>query len=222
MNRYTMQNQFRLLGVMLCVAAGFFLVLKIGFVIHHEPQPAPIDSNALTAASVLILGAGAVAGMQSAIRSVSKAANKARLRKAHQERLAAETRARQLRVAELAADPARAHYAPLVERGESWSDEQITYQEDPHQSVTCAHLQQIERAMRDAGIKVLMNQERIVTAQCRVDFTELQRALHAGPPVSYAELYEGNYRDGEYPTAYLICNVHKSIIHTLHPDEAGA
>src|ERR1700730_2474129 len=59
---------------------------------------------------------------------------------------------RRIRIAQLLADPAKAKYAPLVERGQEWSDEQIAYNEDPNLTGTCPHLQPTEHAMRMAGI----------------------------------------------------------------------
>jgi len=212
----------RLLGTMASVAAGFFLVLKVGFIIHHDPQPALIQSNILTAIAILVLLGAAVAVILLAIQSVSRAASKARLQEKTNQIIAARAEARRRRAAELAADPARARYAPLVARGEDWSDEQIAYDENPGKTATCEHLQAIETAMRGAGIEMRLSRESVVTAKCRIDIAALNRDFSVTAPVRYAAFYAGNRYDSEHPMAFIICDEHKSRINTLHPDETGA
>jgi hypothetical protein len=211
-----------LIVVMVCVAAGFFLVIKVGFVIHHDPQPAPIASNALTATAVLILLVGTIAATFLVIQSGSRVATKARYRRTAQESAAAQAEARRRRAAELLTDPTRAKYTPLVERGEDWSDEKIAYNETPDMTATCEHLQLVERTMRGTGILVRLYKYGVVMAKCRVDYTRLQRAFQLASPVRYAEFYRGESVPDEVPTAYLICDEHKSMIHTVHPEETGA
>jgi hypothetical protein len=212
----------QLLGVMACVAAGFFLVLKIGFILHIDPQPAPIDSPALTVAAVLVLLAGMVAATFSAVRAVGDAATRSRLGKDSEQWASTHHEARRRRVAELAADPARARYAPLVEQGEDWSDENIAYDQNPHLTVTCEHLQPIERAIRRARIPTKRYSTNAVMATCRIDLPVLQRAFPIATPVRYAEFYHGDRDSCERPAAFLICDAHSSLIHTRHPDESTA
>ncbi len=211
-----------LLGVLAVVAAGFFLVIKIGFLVHHDPQPAPIANNALTATAVLILCAGAVAATRLAFQSSGKVATRARLRADAKRAMEAHAKARQRRAAELAADPARAKYAPLVERGEDWSDEKIAYNENPDRTATCAHLQPVERAMRAAGIEARLHTTGTVIAKCRIDYPAFQRAFPLAPPVRYAEFFESDRGSDDFPTAFLICDEHRSLVRTLHPAEAAA
>lgn len=211
-----------LLLVMAGVGAGFFFVIKIGFIIHHEPQPAVFENATLTATAALILFACAVMATLLLIQSGEKAMTKAQMRKKMEEVLSEQTRARYRRAAELAADPKRARYAPLVERGETWTDEHIAYDEDPDKTVTCDHLCPIERALRVAGVDVRFYQNTDVVAQCRIDFPALQRIFNTAPPVRYAEFYAGERDADDFPTAFLICDIHKSMIHTLHPEQAGA
>ena len=211
---------FRLLGVMAWVAASFFLMLKLGFVLHHDPQPAPIDSKPLTAAALLVFVAGTSAAAFSALHFLRNAAANAQNKREAQANSLRHADARRLRVAELAADPARAQYAPLVERGEDWSDENIAYYENPNLTITCPHLQPIERAMRQAGIPLRRYRESDVTAECQIDLPALQQAFGIVPPVRYAEFYQGERDYQDHPTAFLICDEHKSLIHTLHPDKS--
>jgi transposase InsO family protein len=207
---------------MAVVGAGFFLVLKVGFLIHHEPAPAPFDSNGLTAAAAVALFAGALVTGQAAIRWSGKAVKRAEMRRDARANAALRAEARRKRAAELAADPLRARYAPLVERGEDWTDEKIAYNEDADATTTCGHLQPIERAMRRAGISVRMTNIKNVSAQCRIDDAALKRAFGPPPVVRYAEFFQDGPGARDFPAAFLICDEHHSIIHTRHPFEAHA
>jgi hypothetical protein len=207
--------------VMACVAAGFFLVLKVGFLIHHDPQPEIFANRTFTAVAVLILCAGTMIGMLQAIQSGRDWISRARIREESYQSAAVHTAARRRRVAELAADPARARYAPLVERGETWSNEHIAYYENPRAFATCIHLRPIELAMRESGIDVRLYKNLEVSAQCHIDLALLQQIFHAGPPLHYSEFYMGDPEYHERPAAFLLCAVHNSMIHTVHPDNAG-
>jgi hypothetical protein len=57
------------------------------------------------------------------------------------------------RYRELAADPRRARYAPLLLSGEWRTDEELDYLEHPDRVVTCAHLAPIERDLRRHAIR---------------------------------------------------------------------
>ena len=213
--------QFHLIAVMAVVAAGFFLVLKVGFVLHHDPQPDPISSPGLTVLAVLTLLGGVAASVGLAVQSGRRAIDNRRIRNESKERVTMNAEMRRLRVEELAADPARARYAPLVARGEDWSDRNIAYYENPAQLATCEHLQPIERAMRGQGIDVRLFKAQDVSAMCHIDFPALQQLLNAAPPVHYTAYYQGSYDAYDRPTAFLICEEHRSMIHTVHPDLAG-
>lgn len=210
----------RLFGVMACVAAGFFIVIKLGFILHNEPQPAPFDSPGLTGAAILVLVTGTVAATISAGRYLGDAAAMARIRRESRASASRHLEIRRLRVAELAADSARAKYAPLVERGEDWSDENIAYDQNREMTVTCEHLEPIERAMRRAGLYTRRYRDKDVMAQCRIDYPALQQSFGVAPPVRYAEFYQPERSAHDHPTAFLICDDHASIIHTMHPDES--
>ena len=207
---------------MACVAAGFFVGIKVVFLLHGGPLPAPFDSVVLTAVAVITLLTVMVAGSIWMVRSLGTAATGARIRRETKAAASVFAEERDRRVAELAADPKRAQYAPLVERGEDWSDENIAYYEDPDRAVTCAHLQPMERAMRQAGIDVRRYRETDVSAKCCIDFDALQRAFAVVPPVRYAEFFAGERYEFEHPMAYLTCDEHELSIHTVHPEESGA
>ena len=88
--------------------------------------------------------------------------------------------------------------------------------------MTCAHLEEIEQAMQRDGINVYRQLGGNTLAKCRIDFPSLLRAFSLARPARYAEFYETERGLGEYPTAYLICDAHMSMIRVVHPDEAGA
>jgi hypothetical protein len=214
-------RQISLLLATASVGAGFFIVLKIGFLVHHDPQPDVIANGAYTAIAVLVLAASAVWGTLRAIESGRDAMVRSRIRKESYRSAAEHIEARRLRAAELAADPARARYAPLVERGEIWTDGHIAYYENPLAFATCVHLRPIELAMRAAGIDLRLYKNLEVTAKCHVDYERLKRLFHAEAPIAYSEFYMGEPQYHERPAAFLICADHQSMIYTVHPDDSG-
>ncbi len=134
--------------------------------------------------------------------------------------------ARRLRIAELAADPGKASYVPLMERGEWWTDEQIAYRENPKATATCAHLQPVERAMRAAGIVPRRLTEpwyrgfaslSMVEADCRINQAELPR-FHLPGSVQYASGYSPERSEWDNPWARLTCGVCASRIDLVHPE----
>jgi hypothetical protein len=209
------------MGVMAVVAAGFFLVLKIGFILHHDPLPAPFSSRGLTGLSAIVLAAGAAKASILAAKAMGRRPNY-RDRHNLKHEMSEREIARRQRAVLLAADPTRAKYAPLVERGEEWSDEDIAYAESPSATNSCSHLQLVERTMRHRGIEARRYKTRDIVAKCRIDFPALQSSFEVVPPVRYAEFYQGDRYEFEHPTAFLICDEHNSIIHTVHPEDAGA
>jgi hypothetical protein len=63
---------------------------------------------------------------------------------------------------------------------------------------------------------------RSVVAPCRIDRTALQASFEIETPVHYAEYYAGDRDEKDFPTGFIVCDAHTSMIHTLHPDGAGA
>jgi len=206
-----------LLGVMAMVGAGFYLALKVGFATHHDAVPEPFQGMKGTVTAIVILVAGAAVLTTAAVRSGGVAG--ARSRSEAEKNFDWHKEARRLRAAELAANPATAKYAPLVEKGEEWSDADIAYFENPALTTTCPHLEPIERAMRAAGIEARRYRETDTSMTCRIDHGALERDFGVTAPVRYAEFYAGDRDSCDRPIAFLICDEHKSMIHTLHPDE---
>lgn len=213
-----MKNRVMLLLVMASVAAGFFLVLKIGFLLHCDPIPPLFTSTSLTFLSASILIATVTIGVHHTVQAMRDRATQAQLRAESRRRTTAAQEERRRRVAELAADPIRAQYAPLVERGETWTDAHITYYENSALTATCIHLRPIEQAMRAAGIDVRLFKEEQVTAHCHIDLPRLRQTFPLSASIRYAEFFAGDPESHERPTAFLICDDHKSMIHTVHPD----
>lgn len=143
-----------------------------------------------------------------------------RLRKrAQAERHRAEAERRQ-RLATLAADPVRRRYVVLIEAGEWWTDEQIAYDLDPGRTVTCSHLAPIEHAMRVAGVRVRRAIGPWTTADCRVDLPTLAQAMPVPREVYYSnDMYAGGRYAEDPPSSALLCNVCRSGITVVAPNE---
>jgi hypothetical protein len=206
---------------MACVAAGFFVVLKVGFLLHNDPMPDVVKSEGLTALAVIVLACGLIALARAIWKSVRRAARQKQGRKEASRSVAAFEAARKRRVEELSADPDLVFYAKLVEKGEWWTDEQIAYHRDRSATVTCAHLQPLERLLRSNGIDARLFRDQGVSARCRIDERELERQYPLESPVRYSEFYQGDRYEYEHPTALFICDEHKAVIHTLHPESPG-
>lgn len=199
------------------VAAGFVVMLWVGFHAHGQVAPPPIDDIFPLAAIVLtvalgLLGCLASAWMgEAARRRRNWARSQADIRSARQDRAE--------RIARLRADPVRRVYAERMERGESWGDTQIDYDLDADAVMTCSHLAPIERAMRRQGIDVRFLYNDNVRASCTIDEDELKRQFGMAAPLWYGLVtyYDrGGYE--EPPVAMIRCETHGSVIHCV---EAG-
>ena len=170
-----------LLLTMGALAAGFFIVLWIGFSLDDRPAPAPFAGR-LPVAVAIIAGFAAVVGLVPVVRRAAAVRDRRRsARRTH----AAYQRDRAARIAMLAADPVRHTYALRMEKGEAWSDEQIAYDEDRRRLATCMHLQPIERSMREAGIEVRLTGPSAIRANCRIDRAGLERRSLLSAPAEY-------------------------------------
>jgi len=211
----------RLAVVMAAVGAGFVVVLDLGFHAHREAPPPGFDLMLAPALVLLAAGLGVLAG-----QARTWGAGRSRLSPRDRARLRARRQAfedeRRRRVAELAADPARARYAALVEAGEAWSDEQIAYDLDPAARATCPHLQALEGALRGAGVFVKRQTPPNVTARCIVDPEALKARLELSPGVAFAEGSMGGraYEDGLF--AMVRCSACESRIDLTHRHEPNA
>jgi hypothetical protein len=140
---------------------------------------------------------------------------------------------KKLRAAALASDPdpRRRKYAPLVERGQRWNDEQIEYAENVRLTGTCVHLQSIERAIREAGIATSLVSEfwrpnlattPLVCASCQLNLAELRRRFGVAESVKYEEGFRPDRTAEDNPWATLTCGECRSSIEFIHPKEAPA
>ena len=213
-----------LLWAMAGVGAGFVVVIGAGFRLHHQAAPAVIDAGFFPALLVLAAAlAMAVLGWRRAPRNADGGPASPGLSFQQRERLRQEREAffaeHRRRLADLAADPVRRKYVPLIERGESWNDTQIAYDLDPTARVTCAHLRPIETAMREAGLKVQPSVAAHLNVGAVIDPAELSR-LYPDPLVAYSEFELGGRHYEDNPVAQIACAEHRSAIYALHPREA--
>jgi len=211
--------RIKLLTVMAATGAGMYIMLRIVFAAHDTPPPPPLDQTAPLVLAILVCAVGLGIGVAANLKSIRKKSSTAAARKRAQ--VARAARIEQCnRLADIyAADPVRAKYAPLVRRGEDWSDANIAYQETPGITETCPHLQMIELAMRDGGIALRRFREGQVSAQCLIDPAALRRAFPVAPPIRYAEENFGRPGDDDL-AAFLRCDEHGSVIYVLHRSDA--
>lgn len=107
--------------------------------------------------------------------------------------------------------------------------DQLAYAADPRATVTCPHLQPVERALRAAGIDVRMSYPGpytpAITAYCRIHEPTIRQAFSLPASVYYREIYQPERAHNDNPRADLICqqcqetNRPGSDIIFLHPDE---
>jgi immunity protein 63 of polymorphic toxin system len=212
-----------LLAVMAGVAALFVVMIGTGFRLTHTPA-SPINNSAYFAAiGVLVLLAGvaltsdwfrtsAAGGLSDhGFRGMSFLDRQRLARRRRQ--VDAERRAR---LAVLAADPVRRKYVERIQRGESWSDEQIEYAEHPQRLATCVHLQPIEHELRATGIPVRLVHGSKVSARCCVEPTALAAQFALPDSVHYAEPTFGGRSYEDAPSAVIVCDQCHSTIHVVH------
>jgi hypothetical protein len=221
-------NARGLLLVFAGVGAGFIVVLGAGFMLSGTRAPDEISLAFWPALGVLSFAiAHAIhhlatrprgPGVSDVFASYAPSLPWAWAREAKTRKFFAEQRRQ--RLARLAADPLRRKYVPRIERGESWSDEQIAYDLDPALTVTCPHLQQVEATMRSAGITVKRNAGAWIAADCVVDQSRLARHFTLAPSAIYREfeLYDRSLEDP--PRAQFWCSACNSTIDTVHPKVA--
>jgi hypothetical protein len=118
------------------------------------------------------------------------------------------------RIERLKADPATRIYGERIEAGDFFSDAEIAYAIDPTRLVTCVHLQPIEKAMRQAGIRAYSIDGRTLYARCVIDEARLAQQFSIRPPAYYEPDSVPSPKDPA--EAYFICREHRSIIHVIH------
>ena len=220
------EERERITGILIAAASvGSLFVVMIGTGYRVTATPgSPIgDGPYFAAIAVLVLIAVRVVRNASPRDMVQWALGQSTTR-GYQERLEAERRrdeeARRNRLAALAADPVRRKYATLIESGEPWSNAQIEYDLDPTTLATCAHLQPIERAMRDAGLAVRFQSGGRVEARCRVDQGSLNDQFALPAFVQYEEPQpQGRSFEDPLP-ARIRCGHCDSVIDVIHRVDA--
>ena len=214
------------LVAMAIVGPGFFIGIDLLYHLNEPRTPPELDTAALISLPVML---GAIFLLIRSIRMSDGATTPdwqgidffylRRRRWQRESRLL--TQEEHQRVKRLAADPVMRKYADLIRNGQHWSDEQIPYDLDPTRLVTCAHIQPIERAMRDAGILVRPHYSGLVNAACCVDGARLQSQFDIQPPVWFSDHIQGD-RPYDPDGAAIMCREHGSGIWLVHPDEAKA
>ena len=219
-------EQKRLRGILIAMAAvgsAFVIMLGTGFRVTNDPTN-PIGDG-LYYAAIIVFAAVIVGAIRSGwFSNAMSSLRGGRLGPIDRMRIDADQRERdaerQRRLDKLTADPLRRKYAELIKRGEVWTDEQIEYDLDPTKVATCEHLQPIERAMREAGITVRLENGLRVEANCRVDPGALYSRFSLPPVVQYATPTPSG-RSFENPLpAMIVCTRDESKIDVVHRADA--
>jgi hypothetical protein len=126
-------------------------------------------------------------------------------------------------------NPPKVRRRPQVAKVRPPSAAQMAYLRNRNATVTCAHLEPLERAMRTSGIEVRLLENGasapIIKAACRINEGELRRVFQLPPSVSYREGYEPDRGESGNPRADIICGYCQKTdrarcdILVLHPDE---
>jgi hypothetical protein len=233
---------------MIAVAVAFAVVFEAGRRIHEHGTGVPDGVFGCIAAAAIVgisfgvwrLLAGRIEVTKPLKQEMRATRVDSREREQRRQKLADEGKkasaalreARQLRIAELEADPnpERRKYAALVMKGEQWSDDQIAYNEDREATASCPHLRPIEHAIRQAGIPT-----RLVTApwkagstlyskvraDCRIHVPELERRFTLSESFGYSEGYAPEHYQYDNPWAGLTCRECKSSMELVHPEWPG-
>jgi hypothetical protein len=219
-------EQKRIVGILVAMAtvgSFFIVVLGTGFRVTKDPTN-PIGDGlyygAIVVLALVIVGvvrSGWVGDVMSSLRG-GRLGPIDRMRIRANERERAEGRRKRLEA--LAADPVKRKYVERIERGEAWVDEQIEYDLDPSRLATCVHLQPIERAMRDAGIEVLLevlpSDSTRVSARCRVNADAINDQFSPPPFVEYTTPIPRGRAFEETLPAMLMCGQCRSVISVIH------
>ena len=210
-------------AVLVAVVAAFVIVITFGPALHESFPAIPQTVLGAFLGCVCVLVAFLIAGLLLGWRIPPYFANVARRRRAKEHanrQYSAFEEAKRARMAELATDPKRIKYVPNVERGESWSDEQIAYQENPDANATCVHLRSIERAMRSADIALRLEADAKVQANCCIHPQELSNVFPLPVSVRYDTGYYPERCETDNPWARLSCKECRSTIDLIHPEAA--
>ncbi len=90
------------------------------------------------------------------------------------------------RYQEILADPKRRHHAPSMLQGDSRTDRQLDYADDPSMLCTCLHLQPLERALRALPVGCAPLNGPNVIASVTVDFDAVKRSFATPECVTFS------------------------------------
>jgi hypothetical protein len=199
---------------MAAVAVAFGIAIPLGYWVNARYPGIPDRILGTAVAAILVIVA--FVSLRLMVRRpvfprlprILRSRSRSQASAAYQER-------RRRRVAELLADPHKAKYAPMVERGEMWFDEQIAYADDPTATATCPHLAAVERGMRATGADCRLvvaswkNETTLlfrVRADCRINEPELRREYSLPESIRYQEGYMPERSPYDNPWAELSCS----------------
>jgi hypothetical protein len=200
------------------VAAGFWVVLAIGFRLHDQRAPGGLDEGLIPALTALIITT--TLGLRALWLNRSKATPSIQIPTLTR-KPSVEMAERLAWIERMKLDPRRRRYAEMIETGDSfWSPDRVEYDLDAEATTCCAHLAPIESAMRHAGINVRLSMPGTVDAACAIDSARLSREFNLTDSVKYEELvvYDRSLEDP--PQARLTCSACNSRIWVVHPSQA--
>lgn len=221
---YSRANLLRLLAVGAGTGGGLALFLDVMFRLHGEAAPAGLDAAALIGAPALAVGVVALFAWDGPLSTAGRRRGQLHGRRLNRRQLQRSRedfqRAYRQRLADLASDPVNARYVPLIEAGESWSDDQIGYDVDRASRTTCQHLRPVEDALRASTIPVKLQIPHWIEAKAVCDHPALEHRFGRSRDVVYDEGYVSD-RGSDYEAyATLRCMACQSRITFVHPDEA--
>jgi hypothetical protein len=205
-----LQRRANALLIVVGVGAGFAVLIGSGFKISGDPTPAAVSIAYGPSIAVLLAVIGILVWRLAMNRPPRYMAPTS---KVDSQRWKAE---RQQFLAELDADPVRRPYLALIKRGEHWSADRIAYDLESAASATCDHLRPIERAMREAGIRVRLQSIAAVHAACVIDAQALAQKFDLPLSVAYAEPQQYDRSMEDPPSAWFVCSECRSRIDVVH------
>jgi hypothetical protein len=126
----------------------------------------------------------------------------------------------------------RNRFTPVIDNASQPSAAKIAYDAGGPANATCIHLQPIERAMRQAGSTMELNDYWAawpeVEVNCRINETELRRVFSLPATVSYRESYQPERSEFDNPRGDIICSECANLVpkpctlRVKHPDESSA
>ncbi|MCW3835540.1 hypothetical protein ACFQ1E_06605 [Sphingomonas canadensis] len=200
------------------VAAGFIVLIQLGFIWHGDAAPPAIAAAFPFAAALFAVLA--LWGAAALFRNAGQAGTRRRAARALRRDADGWRREREALIARLEADPQLNAYAARMRAGESWNEDQIAYDRDPDAVTTCSHLAPIERAMRRQGIAVKLQQPGILHAQCVVDEAALDQRFALARPGWYGLVPAWDRSAEDPPAAVFRCDEHPATIFVVERGQA--